>query len=184
MWHKICEYVSMRPLNFISGNFWSRPYFAKYNASRVCRCAILYPLCGWQCMLCRTAHPVSLLCWLVNLQQYVCMFIKWRLSQSSAYFENVRTPNWSTKHVGFMVILKDLCSRRTRFYLMFVDPCIIVQFIKKKPTKCNNVSKFYYSIFIWSSTCFGRHPAHHQEPKTALAASGFSYVEGCWTCRW
>ena len=38
--------------------------------------------------------------------------------------------------------------------------------------------------FIWSSTCFGRHTAHHQEPKTALAASGFSYVEGCWTCSW
>ena len=66
--------------------------------------------------------------------------------------------------------------------LMFVDPCIIVQFIKKSPTRCNNVSKFYYSIFIWSSTCFGRHTAHHQEPKTALAASGFAYVEGCWTC--
>ena len=29
--------------------------------------------------------------------------------------------------------------------------------------------------------CFGRHTAHHQEPKTALAASGFSYVEGCST---
>jgi hypothetical protein len=29
---------------------------------------------------------------------------------------------------------------------MFVDPCIIVQFIKKNPTRCNNVSKFYYSI--------------------------------------
>ena len=40
---------------------------------------------------------------------------------------------------------------------------------------------FYYSIFIWSSTCFGRHTTHHQEPKTALAASGFSYVEGRWT---
>jgi len=26
-----------------------------------------------------------------------------------------------------------------------------------------------------------RHTAHHQEPKTALAASGFAYVEGCWT---
>ena len=24
--------------------------------------------------------------------------------------------------------------------------------------------------------------AHHQEPKTALAASGFAYVEGCWMC--
>jgi len=63
--------------------------------------------------------------------------------------------------------------------LMFVDPCIVVQFIKKNPTRCNNVSKFYYSIFILSSACFGRHTAHHQEPKTALAASGFSYVEGC-----
>jgi len=69
--------------------------------------------------------------------------------------------------------------------LTFVDPCILVQFIKKKnPTRCNNVSKFYYSIFIWSSTCFGRHTAHHQVPETALAASGFSYVEGCWTCSW
>ena len=66
----------------------------------------------------------------------------------------------------------------------FVVPCIIVQFIKKNPTRCNNVSKFYYSIFIWSSKCFGRHTAHHQEPKTALAVSGFSYVEGCWTCSW
>jgi len=39
-----------------------------------------------------------------------------------------------------------------------------------------------YFIFIWGSTCFGRHTAHHQEPKTALAASGFAYVEGCWKC--
>jgi len=57
--------------------------------------------------------------------------------------------------------------------LMFVDPCIIVKFIKKNPTRCNNLSKMYYSIFIWSSTCFGRHTAQYQEPKTALAASGF-----------
>jgi len=56
--------------------------------------------------------------------------------------------------------------------LMFMDLCIIVQLIKKNPTRCNNVSKFYYSIFIWTSTCFGRHTTHHQEPRTALAASG------------
>jgi len=42
--------------------------------------------------------------------------------------------------------------------------------------------KFYYYLFIWISTCFGQHTVHHQEPKTALAASGFSYMEGCWTC--
>jgi len=51
---------------------------------------------------------------------------------------------------------------------------------KENPTIYNNISKFYYSIFICSSTCFGRHTAHHQEPKTALATSGFSYVKGCW----
>jgi len=45
----------------------------------------------------------------------------------------------------------------------------------------NSVSKFYF-IFIWSPTCFGLHTAHHQEPKTTVAASGFACVEGCWTC--
>jgi hypothetical protein len=30
----------------------------------------------------------------------------------------------------------------------------------------------------------GDTPTHLQEPKTALAASGFSYVEGCWMCSW
>ena len=51
----------------------------------------------------------------------------------------------------------------------------------ENPTRCNSVSKFYF-MFIWSSTCFGRHTAHYQEPKTALAASGFAYVGGCQTC--
>jgi len=50
---------------------------------------------------------------------------------------------------------------------------------KEKSNKMQQRIKFYYSIFIWSSTCFGRRAAHHWEPKTALAASGFSYVEGC-----
>jgi len=51
----------------------------------------------------------------------------------------------------------------------------------ENPTRCHSVSKFYF-IFIWSSTCFGRHTANHQEPKTALTTSCFAYVEGCWTC--
>jgi hypothetical protein len=41
--------------------------------------------------------------------------------------------------------------------------------------------RIYYSMFIWSWTCFGRHTAHHQELKIELAASGFAYVKGCWT---
>jgi len=71
--------------------------------------------------------------------------------------------------------------------LIFLKTCICIhrktQFIEKNPTRCNSVSKFYYSLFMRSSTHFGRHAAHHQEPKTALAASAFSYVEGR-TCSW
>jgi hypothetical protein len=37
--------------------------------------------------------------------------------------------------------------------------------------------KIYYSMFIWSSACFRRHTAYHQELKTALAASGHGRVE-------
>jgi hypothetical protein len=33
--------------------------------------------------------------------------------------------------------------------LMFMDPCIIVQFIQKNPTRCmQQCIKIYYSIFI------------------------------------
>jgi len=32
-------------------------------------------------------------------------------------------------------------------YLMFVDPCIVLQFLQKNPTRCNSVSNFYYSPF-------------------------------------
>jgi len=51
---------------------------------------------------------------------------------------------------------------------------------KENLTRCNIASKFYF-IFTWSSTCFGRHTAHHQEPKTAPAAFGFAFVEACWS---
>jgi hypothetical protein len=44
---------------------------------------------------------------------------------------------------------------------------------------------FIIPYFKRSSTYFGQHTAHHQEPKTALAASSFAYVGGCQTCsRW
>jgi hypothetical protein len=49
--------------------------------------------------------------------------------------------------------------------------------------KLQQCIKIYYSMFIRGPTCFGRHTAHHQELKTALAASGFAYVRDCWTLR-
>jgi len=49
--------------------------------------------------------------------------------------------------------------------------------------KMQQYIKIYYSMFKWGLTCFGRYTAHHQELKTALAASGFAYVRDCWTLR-
>jgi hypothetical protein len=38
------------------------------------------------------------------------------------------------------------------------------------------IFQFFILAFIYSSTCFGRFPAHHQELMTAAAASGFTFV--------
>jgi hypothetical protein len=54
-------------------------------------------------------------------------------------------------------------------------------FHTEKANKMQQCIKIYYSAFIRSSTCYGRHTAHHQELKTALAASAFAYARGCWT---
>jgi hypothetical protein len=91
------------------------------------------------------------------------------------YVTAVRHSYWYKEH------LPQAQSRQPAYFLSSSVPNSTCLIHKGNPTRCNNVSKFYYSIFIWSSTCFGRHAAHHQEPKTALGASGFTYVEGCWT---
>jgi len=65
--------------------------------------------------------------------------------------------------------------------LMFVDPCIIVHLQRKTQQDATVYQNFIVPYFKWSSTCFGRHTTHHQEPKTTQAASGFAYVEGCRT---
>jgi hypothetical protein len=56
-----------------------------------------------------------------------------------------------------------------------MDPCIIVQFLERKTQQDATVyQNFVIPYFKLSSTCFGRHTAHHQEPKTSQAASGFA----------
>jgi len=54
----------------------------------------------------------------------------------------------------------------------------IVEVLQRKTQQDATVyQNFIIPYFIWSSTCFGRHTAHHQEPKTAQTPSGFAYVE-------
>jgi len=60
---------------------------------------------------------------------------------------------------------------------------VTVPFLERKPQR--DVTVYQNCIipcFKWRSTCFGRHTAHHHEPKTGQPASGFAYVEGCRTC--
>jgi hypothetical protein len=39
-----------------------------------------------------------------------------------------------------------------------------------------------FHIYMKLNMFRGKHTAHHQEPKTALAASGFLYVKSCRMC--
>ena len=58
----------------------------------------------------------------------------------------------------------------------------------ENPTRCNSVSKvcyiyIYIYIYIYMKlNIFRATRRPHEEPKTAIAASGFACVEGCWTC--
>ena len=124
------------------------------------------------------AYALCYLIWKARLKTSIIfwLLVTWHLSRHQILI---------LRHSDFKVMFESLnCHIDIEIHFMYLDTYIIVQFIKKHPTRCNNVSNFFYSIFIWSSACFWRHTAHHQEPKTALAASGFSYVEGCWTCSW
>ena len=58
----------------------------------------------------------------------------------------LKGPSWSCIYRLAAVFL--VFRQRDGLFFMIVDPCIIVQFIKKNPTRCNSVSTFYYSIFI------------------------------------
>jgi len=54
---------------------------------------------------------------------------------ASGFFK--RDTNWF-----FIIYRLRLLYCRGKISLMFVDPCIKVQFIQKNPTRCNSVSKF------------------------------------------
>ena len=57
-------------------------------------------------------------------------------------------PNWYGTSLGMIQLYDFMTGTTNNKNFMFVDPCIIVRFIKKNPTRCNNVSKSYYSLFI------------------------------------
>jgi hypothetical protein len=70
---------------------------------------------------------------------------------------------------GNMIQLQEYIFIVSFFGLYMMEKLIHPLLIQQDAT----VYKKFYFIFIWSLTCFGWHTAHHQEPKTALAASGF-----------
>ena len=96
-----------------------------------------------------------------------------------------RTPldEWSARRRDLYLTTHDTHNRQISMPSVGFEPKISAG---ERPQAAHllsaaTVCKNFYFLFMWSSTCFGRHTAHHQGPKTALAASGFAYVEGCWT---
>jgi hypothetical protein len=52
----------------------------------------------------------------------------------------------------------------------------------KHPTRCKCIEILFRIYIKLNMFRVIPPPLHHQEPKPVLAASGFAYVEGCWTC--
>jgi hypothetical protein len=78
-----------------------------------------------------------------------------------------------------------VCNQSSNCF-MFVDRCIIVQFLRWKTQQDATVYQSFISpYFKWSSTCFGWHTAHHQEPKTAQAVlSSWWWTLSGTVCAW
>ena len=54
------------------------------------------------------------------------------------------------------------------------------QIYKEKSSKMQQCIRILlFCIYMKLNMFWGGHTAHHQEPKNALAASGFAYMEGC-----
>ena len=107
----------------------------------------------------------------VSLQLAACLsFIDMFPLLSLLYCYKVSLNN-SIVNYHYLSIVSDLCKLRHSFMTVEKEN-MFVRDSYGKSNKMPQCIKIYF-IFIWSSTCFGQHTAHHQEPKTALAASGF-----------
>jgi len=106
-------------------------------------------------------------------------------SHTIKYFIVTSTNNLMLVKITFYYNRFDLLIVKIKAtVLYYMMPWTNTKIHEEKSNKMQQCIKILLFQFLWSSTCFGRHAAHHQEPKTALAATGFSYVEGCWACSW
>jgi hypothetical protein len=136
-----------------------------------------------------------LLVLLSNLPCILCITAMSLALQSFIFFSNFA---WG-QVLNHSVLLRATESRTAFWFRSFYELFLFKYTLKRsdicgsvhhstihraKSNKMQQCIKIYYSLFtrIWSSTCFGRNTAHRQEPKTALAASGFAFVDDCWTC--
>ena len=60
------------------------------------------------------------------------------------------------------LLMMDRKPVRNMQILIFMDPSIVDNSVEI-PTRCSFVIEFIIPEFIEGSTCFERHPAHHQE---------------------
>ena len=97
----------------------------------------------------------------------------------------LHTLRFSLQNVVYFIMLPFLFPVLFTFYIQ------VCQYLNVKFKVCKSVHhrtiqinhqpdatvfQFIILTFVYSSTCFGCFPAHHQELKTAVAASGFTII--------
>ena len=78
---------------------------------------------------------------------------------TDAHYERTRTRLKISNN--YRTILKNLCSVSKRLPVGYTDNIVNMVKINHQPDA--TIFQFIILTFIYSSTCFGRFPAHHQE---------------------
>jgi len=94
-----------------------------------------------------------------------CIITKFAESRSALW-------TWSPTKTRETWRKKIMCAINLRYKLDLRGSVYHSTIHTQKSNKMQQCIEIYYSIFIWSPTCFGRHTVLRQEPKTALAGSG------------
>ena len=115
----------------------------------------------------------------MKLKFLIAAFSKIHISQNFILWEpscSIWTDGWMNRYdkaIAFRSFAT--CQKKkpkTSDTLIFMDPCIIVQFTKKNPTRCNSVSEFYYTVPDNVHQLHVQQPTTYEKPEVASAVLG------------
>jgi hypothetical protein len=111
----------------------------------------------------------------------VALYIFFTTNISTEYFKHADTLRFSLQNAVYFIMLPFLVHVLFTFCIQSMLKFKVCKSVHHRTIQINHqpdatVFQFIILTFVYSSTCFGRFPAHNQDSMTAVAASGFTFV--------